>query len=76
MQIATMLSLAGSVTCVGVFIGQKKWLLALAFACSIAYTILEKVVHVAAVPGMVIQALPFLFLALVVYEVLHKLVMK
>jgi len=76
MQIATMLSLAGSVTCVGVFVAQKKWVLATAFFCSIAYTILEKVIHVAAIPSLVIQALPFLFLALVVYEFLHKLVMK
>lgn len=76
MQIATMLSLAGSVTCVGVFIGRKNWVLALAFLCSIAYTVLAQVVSVPEIPGIVVQALPFLFLALVVYEVLQKLVMK
>ncbi|SDG52506.1 MULTISPECIES: hypothetical protein [unclassified Duganella] len=76
MQIATMLSLAGSVTCVGVFIGRKNWILALAFFCSIAYTVLAQVVNVPEIPGIVVQALPFLFLALVVYEVLQKLVMK
>ena len=76
MQIGTMLSLAGSVTCVGVFIGRKNWILALAFFCSIAYTVLEHVVSVPEIPNMVVQALPLLFLALVVYEVLQKLVMK
>ena len=76
MQIATMLSLAGSVTCVGVFIGRKNWILALAFFCSIAYTVLAQVVNVPEIPSIVVQALPFLFLALVVYEVLQKLVMK
>ncbi|MYM34664.1 hypothetical protein GTP44_23755 [Duganella sp. FT50W] len=76
MHTATMLSLAGSVTCVGVFIGRKNWILALAFLCSIAYTVLAQVVSIAAIPGMVVQALPFIFLALVVYEILQKLVMK
>jgi len=76
MQIATMLSLAGSVTCVGVFVGRKNWLLALAFVCSIVYTVLAQVVSVSAIPAIVVQALPFLFLALIVYEVLQKLVMK
>jgi hypothetical protein len=76
MQIATILSLAGTVTCVGVFISHKKWLLALAFTCATAYTILTSVVHVAAVPAVLVQSLPYLFLALVVLEVLRKLVGK
>ena len=76
MQIATLLSLAASITCVGVFTQQKKWPLAAAFAFSTAYTLLDKVVHVQAVPPVVIHALPLLFLALVVYETLTKVVMK
>jgi hypothetical protein len=76
MQIATMLGLAGTVTCAGVFIGQKKWVLASAFLCAVAYMVLETVIHVRAVPGMVLQALPILFLVLIVYEVITKLVMK
>ena len=76
MQIATILSLAGSVTCVGLFTKQKNWLLAAAFIFSTAYTILDKVVHIPAVPFSVVSWLAYLFFALVAYDIFRKIVLK
>ncbi len=76
MQIATMLSLAASVTCVGLFTKQKNWVLAAAFTFSTVYTILDKAIHIAAVPGYLIPWCAYLFFALVVYEVFRKVVLS
>jgi len=76
MQIATILSLAGTVTCAGLFSKQKNWLLAGAFALATAYTILEKVIHISAVPSSAIPWLAYLFFALVAYEIFRAVVLK
>lgn len=76
MQIATMLSLAGTITCLGIFTSHKKWTLALAFLFASTYTVLHDVIHVAAVPGLLLQSLPYVFLALVVFAMLRTLVAK
>ena len=76
MQTATILSLAASVTCVGLFIKQKNWILAAAFIFSTAFTVLDKVVHVSAIPGAWVIWLAYLFFALLAYEVLQKVVLK
>lgn len=76
MQIATILSLAGSVTCVGLFSKQKNWLLAAAFCLSTAYTTLDKVIHISAVPFFLIPWLAYLFFALVGYEIFRTIVLK
>jgi hypothetical protein len=76
MQIATILSLVGSVTCVGLFTKQKNWLLATAFIFSTAYTILDKVVHIPVVPFFVVSWLAYLFFALVAYEIFRKIILK
>jgi hypothetical protein len=76
MQIATILSLVGSVTCVGLFTKQKDWLLATAFIFSTAYTILDKVIHIPTVPFFVVSWLAYLFFALVAYEIFRKVFLK
>jgi hypothetical protein len=76
MQIATIISLVGSVTCIGLFTKQKNWLLATAFIFSMAYTILDKVVHIPAAPFFVVSWLAYLFFALVAYEIFRKIVLK
>lgn len=76
MQTATILSLAASITCVGLFTKQKNWVLAAAFAFSSVYTILDKAIYIAAVPGFVIPWCAYLFFALVGYEVFRKVVLS
>ena len=76
MQIATIISLVGTVTCVGLFIKQKNWLLATAFIFSTAYMILEKVIHVPVVPYFVVPWFAYLFFALVAYEIFRTVVLK
>lgn len=76
MQIATILSLAGSITCVGLFVKQKNWLLATAFFFSMAYTLFDRVLHFPAVPYFTITWLAYLFFALVAYEIFQKVVLK
>jgi hypothetical protein len=76
MQIATILSLVSSVTCVGLFTKQKNWMLATAFIFSTAYTMLDKVVHIHAVPFFVVSWLAYLFFALVAYEIFRTIVLK
>nr|WP_315398659.1 hypothetical protein [uncultured Duganella sp.] len=75
MQIATILSLAASITCVGLFTKQKNWVLAAAFVFSSLYTILDRV-HIAAVPGFVTPWCGYLFFALVGYEIFRKVVLS
>ncbi len=76
MQIATLLSLAGTVTCAGLFSKQKNWLLAGAFTLATAYTALEKMIHIPAVPSAAIPWLAYLFFALVAYEIFRAVVLK
>lgn len=76
MQIATIISLAGTVTCAGLFSKQKHWLLATAFALATAYTILEKAIHISAVPYFLVPWLAYLFFALLAYEVFRAVVLK
>ena len=76
MQIATILSLAASVTCVGLFTKQKNWVLAAAFAAASLYTILDKVIHIAALPGYLVLWCAYLFFALVAYEIFRKVVLS
>lgn len=76
MKIATIISLAGTVTSSGIFTAQKQWVLAIAFICLTAYTILERVFHIGAIPPIVVDALPVIALVLILYEVLRKVVAK
>ena len=76
MQTATILSLAASITCVGLFTKQKNWVLAAAFAFSSIYTILDKAISIAAVPAFVIPWCAYIFFALVGYEVFRKVVLS
>lgn len=76
MQIATIIGLVGTVTCVGLFIKQKNWLLATAFVFSTAYMILDKVIHIPVVPYFIVPWFAYLFFALVVYEIFRTVVLK
>ncbi|WP_395403585.1 hypothetical protein ACHMW6_33230 [Pseudoduganella sp. UC29_106] len=76
MKIATIISLVSSVACVGVFAGQQRWILAIAFVFATAYTLLDKVIRVPSLPIMAIDATAFLFAALVVYEIVRKVFFK
>ena len=76
MQIATILSLAASVTCVGLFTKQKNWVLAAAFVFSTIYTVLDKAIYIAAVQAFVIPWCAYIFFALVGYEIFRKVVLS
>jgi hypothetical protein len=76
MQIATILSLTGSVTCVGLFTKQKNFLLAIAFVFSTIYTVLDKVVRTSAIPAFVVTGFAYLFFVLLAYDVFRKVLLK
>lgn len=76
MKIATIISLAGTVTCSGVFTAQKQWVLAAAFICMTIYTLLDRVIHIGAIPPVVVTAFPVVALVLILYEVLRKVIAK
>jgi len=76
MKIATLISLAGTVTCSGLFTAQKQWTMAAAFILLTAYTLLERVFHLGALPPIAVDALPLVALLLILYEVLRKVVAK
>lgn len=76
MQIATIIGLAGTVTCAGLFIKQKNWLLATAFVFSTVYLILDKVIHIAVVPYFLVPWFAYLFFALVAYEIFRAVILK
>ncbi|MRX06747.1 hypothetical protein GJ697_02745 [Pseudoduganella sp. FT25W] len=76
MKIATLISLAGTVTCSGVFTVQKQWVLAAAFIFLTVYTLLERVIHIGAIPPVVVDAFPVVALLLALYEILRKVVAK
>jgi hypothetical protein len=76
MQIATILSLAASVTCVGLFTKQKNWVLAAAFVFSTIYMVLDKAIYIAAVPAFVVPWCAYIFFALVGYEIFRKVVLS
>ncbi len=76
MQIATIIGLAGTVTCAGLFIKQKNWLLATAFVFSTVYLILDKVIHISLVPYFLVPWFAYLFFALVAYEIFRTVVLK
>lgn len=76
MQIATIISLAGTVTCAGLFSKQKNWLLATAFVLATVYTVLEKAIHIPAMPYFLVPWLAYLFFALLAYEIFRAVVLK
>jgi len=76
MQIATIIGLAGTVTCAGLFFKQKNWLLTAAFVFSTAYIILDKVIHIPGVPYFLVPWFAYLFFALVAYEIFRAVVLK
>ncbi len=76
MKIATIISLAGTVTSAGIFTVQKQWVLATAFICLSVYTLLDRVIHIGAIPPIVLTAFPVVALVLILYEVLRKVVAK
>jgi hypothetical protein len=76
MKIATIISLAGTITCSGIFTVQKQWVLAAAFICMTIYTLLDRVIHIGAIPPVVVTAFPVVALVLTLYEVLRKVVAK
>lgn len=76
MQISTIIGLAGTITCVGLFIKQKNWLLAAAFVCATVYMIMDKVIHIPLVPYFLVPWFAYLFFALVAYEIFRTVVLK
>lgn len=76
MKIATIISLAGTITCSGIFTVQKQWVLAAAFICMTIYTLLDRVIHIGAIPPIVVTGFPVVALVLTLYEVLRKVVAK
>jgi hypothetical protein len=76
MQIATIISLAGTVTCAGLFAKQRNWVLAAAFVFATAYTFMDRVMHVPGVPPIAVTACAWLFFALLAVETLRKVVLK
>jgi hypothetical protein len=76
MQIATIISLAGTVTCAGLFVKQSNWVLAAAFIFATAYTVMDKVTRIPGVPPVAVMACAWLFFALLAVETLRKVVLK
>ena len=76
MQIATIISLAGTITCAGFFTKQREWLLAVAFYCATAYTVLAQVYRLPFIPGYLVPWLAYLFFVLAAVEFLRKVVLK
>ncbi|TFW13573.1 hypothetical protein [Duganella callida] len=76
MKIATIISLAGTVTSAGIFTVHKQWIPAAVFGFLTIYTVLDKVIHIGAVPAMVVEAFPVLALLLAVYEIIRKIAAK
>ena len=75
MQIATIISLAGTITCVGLFAKQKEWVLATAFAFGAAFTALAAF-RPFFVPGYLIPWCAYTFFALVAVEFIRKVILK
>jgi hypothetical protein len=75
MQISTILSLAGTVTCVGLFAKQKDWLLTAAFAFATAHTLLA-VFRPSFIPGYLVPWCAYAFFALAAIEFVRKVVLK
>ena len=76
MQIATIISLAGTVTCAGLFIKQRHWILAAAFVFATAYTVMNQVTRIPGVPPVAVVACAWLFFALLAVETLRKVILK
>lgn len=76
MQIATIISLAGTVTCAGLFIKQSDWLLAAAFVFATAYLVMEKVIRIPGMPPVAVMACAWLFFGLLAVETLRKVVLR
>jgi len=76
MKIATIISLAGTVTASGIFTVHRQWVLATTFILLTAYTLLTSVVRIDEIPYIVIEALPIVALILAIYEVLRKVASK
>ena len=76
MKIATLISLAGTVTCSGIFTAQKQWMMAAAFILRTADPRLVRVFPIGALPPIAVDALPLVALLLILYEVLRKVVAK
>jgi hypothetical protein len=76
MKIATLISLAGTITCSGIFTVQKQWVLAATFIFLTIYTLLDRVIHIGVIPGVVVDAFPVVALLLALYEILRKVAAK
>ena len=76
MQIATLISLAGTVTCAGLFVKQSNWILAAAFVFATAHTVMNQVTRIPGVPPVAVMACAWLFFALLAVETLRKVVLK
>lgn len=76
MKIDTLISLAGTVTAAGIFTVQKQWALAAVFILLTGYTILDRVVHIGALPNIVVAAFPVVALVIAVYEIIRRIATK
>lgn len=75
MQIATIISLAGTITCVGLFSKQKEWVLAAAFAFGAAFTALAAL-RPSFIPGYLVPWCAYAFFALAAVEFVRKVILK
>jgi hypothetical protein len=76
MQIATLISLAGTITCAGLFVKQSNWILVAAFVFATAHTVMSQVTRIPGVPPVAVMACAWLFFALLAVETLRKVVLK
>jgi hypothetical protein len=76
MQIPTIISLAGTLVCAGLFVKQRNWVLAAAFMFATAYTVMNQVMRIPGVPPVAVMACAWLFFALLAVETLRKVVLK
>lgn len=75
MQIATIISLAGSITCVGLFSKQKEWVLAAAFVFGAAFTTFAAF-RPSFIPGFIVPWFAYAFFALAAIEFVRKVILK
>jgi len=75
MQIATIISLAGSITCVGLFSKQKEWVLAATFVFGAAFTLLAAF-RPSFIPGYIVPWCAYAFFALAAAEFVRKVILK
>jgi len=73
MQIATLMSLFGSVMCVSIYAWRRHWVMACAWVFSGAYSLFDRVLQ-NVIPTPVVSSFAYLFFSMVMFEIIKKIV--